>query len=307
MEPTHGELNEDEREAKSVVTRRATKGAGLLGKTDWSDEEDEEEESNKQNAEQVAPDEIGQLPQIDKAGTGEDIVIQSKNQRVTLMARPEMPIVSNDDTEPCKLNVIYISNISQDDVQSKLSQIEQACFSTPDDIGIEKESRLCIYNGQLYNEHNVLDIDAAITSGEVPDDIDQFPILSRRLGCQLISQKRTEKIGLLALDDIDDSGKWLEHARNEANKMLKHDQPDIIIAICQCGLSQAKKMAACNIIGIKCILCSDPDLPSAETTELGTVIITLNPDSKQAAQITITFDNFHQPEFGPTSFVNYDV
>lgn len=95
-------------------------------------------------------------------------------------------------------------------------------------------------------------------------------------------------------------------------------------------------MAACNIIGIKCILCSDPDLPSAETTELGTVIITLNPDSKQginsiifwnklrlsivphvkaayvntlilAAQITITFDNFHQPEFGPTSFVNYDV
>lgn len=98
-------------------TLLATKGAGLLGKTDWSDEEDEEEESNKQNAEQVAPDEIGQLPQIDKAGTGEDIVIQSKNQRVTLMARPEMPIVSNDDTEPCKLNVIYISNISQDDVQ----------------------------------------------------------------------------------------------------------------------------------------------------------------------------------------------
>lgn len=99
------------------LTLLATKGAGLLGKTDWSDEEDEEEESNKQNAEQVAPDEIGQLPQIDKAGTGEDIVIQSKNQRVTLMARPEMPIVSNDDTEPCKLNVIYISNISQDDVQ----------------------------------------------------------------------------------------------------------------------------------------------------------------------------------------------
>ena len=40
-------------------------------------------------------------------------------------------------------------------------------------------------------------------------------------------------------------------------------------------------MAACNINGIKCILCADPVLPSDETTELGTVIISLNPASNQ--------------------------
>ena len=45
-------------------------------------------------------------------------------------------------------------------------------------------------------------------------------------------------LGLLAIDDIDDAGKWLENAKNEANKMLKHDQPHIIIAICHCGLTQ---------------------------------------------------------------------
>jgi len=298
VQPTQTEINEDEnREAKSVVTRRATKGKGLLGKTSWSDEEDED-------GEEVAADDVGQLPNIDQKDCGEDIVIQAKNQRVTLMARPQMPVVSNDDSEPCKLNVIYISNISQDDAQTKLKQIEQACFNTPDDIEIEKESRICIYSGQLYAAHNALDIQAAVTSGEVPDEINSFPILSRRTGCQMISQMHTEKIGLLAIDDIDDAGKWLEHAKNEANKMLKHDQPDVIIAICTCGLTQAKKMAACNISGIKCILCADPVFPSDETTELGTVIISLNPGSNQGAQLTINFDNFHQPEFGPTSFIN---
>jgi len=88
----------------------ATKGKGLLGKTSWSDEEDED-------GEEVAADDVGQLPNIDQKDCGEDIVIQAKNQRVTLMARPQMPVVSNDDSEPCKLNVIYISNISQDDAQ----------------------------------------------------------------------------------------------------------------------------------------------------------------------------------------------
>jgi ribose 5-phosphate isomerase RpiB len=303
--PTAGDLNEDEnREVKSVVTRRATKGKGLLGKTNWSDEEDEDDDENGEaGGEEAGEEEIGALPNIDQ-GTGDDIVIQAKNQRVTLMAKPQMPIVSNEDSDPCKISVIYISNISQDDVEPKLDQIERACFNTPDDIAIEKDSRICIYSGQLYSAHNALDIDAAITSGEVPDDVDKFPVLSRRTGCQLITQKLNEKIGLLALDDIDEAGKWLEHAKNEANKMLKHDQPDIIIAICHCGLTQAKKMAACNISGIKCILCADPVLPTDETTELGTVIVSLNQKANQGAQIEINFDNFHQPEFGPTSFFN---
>merc|ERR1712106_768956 len=50
--------NEDKEHAnQAVAERRPTKGAGLLGKTDWSDEEDEEEESADQPAEPKEPEE----------------------------------------------------------------------------------------------------------------------------------------------------------------------------------------------------------------------------------------------------------
>jgi len=308
VEPTTivGEANfDEEREVKSVVTRRATKGKGLLGQTSWSDDEDEEEEEEK-GEESVAPsDVIAPLPEI-KTGAGDDDVIIAKNQRISLMTKPQIPLVTDQTSQSSKLNVIYISNISQADIQSKMDDIRESCFNTVDGIPIEKESRICIYNGQLYSEHNSLGIDTAITSGEEPGSID-FPVLSRRSGCQLISQKHNEKIGILALDDIDESGTWLEFAKNEANKMLKHDQPNIIIAICQCGIIQAKKMAACNIPGIKCILCADNNLPSDETIELGTIIVTLNPADNQVAQLSVQFDEFHQPEFGATNFINLCV
>jgi len=51
-------------------------------------------------------------------------------------------------------------------------------------------------------------------------------------------------------------------------------------------------MAACNISGIKCILCADPVFPSDETTELGTVIISLNPGSNQGLEKKFSFDFF---------------
>jgi len=51
--------------------------------------------------------------------------------------------------------------------QSNLSQIEEKCFQTIDGIKIERESRICIYNGKLNKDHNILDADAAITTGEV--------------------------------------------------------------------------------------------------------------------------------------------
>merc|ERR1712128_261962 len=49
--------NEDKEHAnQAVAERRPTKGAGLLGKTDWSDEEDEEEESQVQDEQSPKPD-----------------------------------------------------------------------------------------------------------------------------------------------------------------------------------------------------------------------------------------------------------
>lgn len=53
----------------------ATKGAGLLGKTDWSDEEDEEEESADQPAEPKEPEESQvQDEQSPKPDTDEPVV-----------------------------------------------------------------------------------------------------------------------------------------------------------------------------------------------------------------------------------------
>jgi len=290
-----GDVNYEEKETKSVVTRRATKGKGLLGKTSWSDEEDEDEEEK----EEQAPDSDCVFPTLHG---GDATQQQQKTSDIVIHTET----LANNEGQSSTLNVIYISNISQEDMQSKMDSIQNACFNTMDDNNIEKDSRICIYNGQLYKEHNSIDIDAAMTKGEAPNEIEKFPVLSQRSGCQLISKKHNEMIGILALDEIDEDGKWLEHARNEANKMLKHDQPHIIIAICQCGVIKAKKMAMCNIPGIKCILCIDEVLPSDETIELGTIIVTLNPAEKRVAQINIKFDNFHQPDFGKTNFVNFD-
>jgi len=298
-----GEVNDEERETKSVVTRRATKGKGLLGKTSWSDEEDEDEENGEKEIQSEKEEQTPECGEVAPMLNGGDA---SQKQQKTSAIAINTETSTNNEGESSTLNVIYISNISQDDMQSKMDKIQAACFKTMDDNNIEKDSRICIYNGQLYKEHNNMDIDAAMTRGKAPDDIDQFPVLSQRSGCQLISKKHNEMIGILALDDIDEDGKWLEYARNEANKMLKHDQPDIIIAICQCGVIQAKKMAMCNIPGIKCILCIDEVLPSDETIELGTIIVTLNPAEKRVAQINIKFDNFHQPDFGKTMFLNFD-
>ena len=50
-------------------------------------------------------------------------------------------------------------------------------------------------------------------------------------------------------------------------------------------------MAACNISGIKCILCADPVLPTDETTELGTVIVSLNQKANQGIKNIYKFKN----------------
>merc|ERR1712106_1031293 len=68
--------NEDKEHAnQAVAERRPTKGAGLLGKTDWSDEEDEEEESADQPAEPKEPEESQvQDEQSPKPDTDEPVV-----------------------------------------------------------------------------------------------------------------------------------------------------------------------------------------------------------------------------------------
>merc|ERR1711937_1014908 len=62
VEPEENEETEDleERGTKSVAQRRATKGKGLLGKTDWSDEEDEEDQTGEE-----ATDKIMDLPEAE--------------------------------------------------------------------------------------------------------------------------------------------------------------------------------------------------------------------------------------------------
>jgi len=297
VEPTEGVLNEEEnREVKSVVTRRATKGAGVLGKTSWSDDEDEDED---EEAEEEVGDIVGQLPQMDAGDDAE--VITSKTKRTTLIAKPQMIQVDAANAEQSLVHLVYIPNISQEDIQSKQSDIERAiCEGKTAEI----ESRICIYNGQLKTEHNSLQIDAAIATDEVPESVDNFPILSRQNGCQLICQKGREKLGLLALDKTDESGEWLEFVKSEAVKMMKDDQPNMIVAVLNSSLADARKLAACNISSIKCILCADEQLPNAETVELGTVIISLNSRENKVAKIPVTFDEFHQPEFGAANFID---
>merc|ERR1712133_18192 len=47
---TENNENEENTDKTPVGERRPTKGAGLLGKTEWTDDEDEEEESVVENA-----------------------------------------------------------------------------------------------------------------------------------------------------------------------------------------------------------------------------------------------------------------
>merc|ERR1712105_202923 len=69
-----------EHENQAVAERRPTKGAGLLGKTDWSDEENEEEESTDQPAKPKEPEESQvQDEQAPKPDTADEPVVENEN------------------------------------------------------------------------------------------------------------------------------------------------------------------------------------------------------------------------------------
>ena len=84
----------------------------MLGKTSWSDDEDEDED---EEGEEEVGDIVGQLPQMD-AGDDADI-ITSKTKRTTLIAKPQMIQVDAANAEESRVHLVYIPNISQEDIQ----------------------------------------------------------------------------------------------------------------------------------------------------------------------------------------------
>jgi len=285
VEPEENEETEEleERGTKSVANRRATKGAGLLGKTDWSDEEDEENQTGEE-----ATDKITDLPE---AGDTSLHAETKDGQRVTLMMQPEPVAVSCEDDEPKQLTIIFLANISEEDT-AKLGAVKE----------FESQKRICIYIGELNAQSSSLHIDIAASSSP---GVDGVTTLSNATSLHHVIQKGEEKIGILVIEEVDESGKWIDNARKAANELRNSQKPHLIIALLKSGAIQARKLATCNILGIKCILCTDANLPSDETVQLGTTIISLNPNQKQYSTLTVTFDSYHETDFGNASILPY--
>jgi len=284
VEPENEETEDlEERGTKSVAQRRATKGAGLLGKTDWSDEEDEENQTGEE-----ATDKIADLP-----GAGDtSLHAETKNgERVTLMMQPEPVAVSCENDEPNQLTIIFLANIAEEDT-AKLGAVKE----------FESQKRICIYIGELNAQSSSLHIDIAASTSP---GIDGITTLSNATSLHHVIQKREEKIGILVIEEVDESGKWINNARKAANELRNSQKPHLIIALLKSGAIQARKLATCNILGIKCILCTDANLPSDETVQLGTTIISLNPNQKQYSTLTVTFDSYHETDFGNASILPY--
>jgi len=284
VEPENEETEDlEERGTKSVAQRRATKGAGLLGKTDWSDEEDEENQTGEE-----ATDKIADLP-----GAGDtSLHAETKNgERVTLMMQPEPVAVSCENDEPNQLTIIFLANIAEEDT-AKLGAVKE----------FESQKRICIYIGELNAQSSSLHID--IAASPFPG-IDGITTLCNATSLHHVIQKGEEKIGILVIEEVDESGKWIDNARKAANELRNSQKPHLIIALLISGTIQARKLATCNILGIKCILCTDANLPSDETVQLGTTIISLNPNQKQYSTLTVTFDSYHETDFGNASILPY--
>lgn len=285
VEPEENEETEDMEQSskKSVAQRRATKGKGLLGKTDWSDEEDEENQTGEE-----AADTMTDLPESgDRALQAET----KDGQRVTLMMMPEAPVVTCEDPEPNHLTIIFLANIAEEDA-AKLDALNK----------FETHKRICIYTGELHPKISTLHIDIAASPNPAVEGV---TTLCNSTSLNHVLQKGEEKIGILVIEEVDESGKWIDSARKAANELRNSQKPHLIIAILKSGVIQARKLATCNILGIKCILCTDSNLPSDETVQLGTTIISLNPKQKQYSTLQVTFDEYHETEFGNASIVPY--
>jgi len=283
VEPEEEEETEEQRGTKSVAQRRATKGKGLLGKTDWSDEEDEEDQTGEE-----ATDKIMDLPE---AGDTSLHAETKDGQRVTLMMQPDPVAVSCEDDEPNQLTIIFLANIAEEDT-AKLGAVKE----------FESQKRICIYIGELNAQSSSLHIDIAASTSP---GIDGIKTLSNATSLHHVIQKGEEKIGILVIEEVDESGKWIDNARKAANELRNSQKPHLIIALLKSGAIQARKLATCNILGIKCILCTDANLPSDETVQLGTTIISLNPNQKQYSTLTVTFDSYHETDFGNASILPY--
>jgi len=283
VEPEEEEETEEQRGTKSVAQRRATKGKGLLGKTDWSDEEDEEDQTGEE-----ATDKIMDLPE---AGDTSLHAETKDGQRVTLIMQPDPVAVSCKDDEPNQLTIIFLANIAEEDT-AKLGAVKE----------FESQKRICIYIGELNAQSSSLHIDIAASSSP---GVDGVTTLSNATSLHHVIQKGEEKIGILVIEEVDESGKWIDNARKAANELRNSQKPHLIIALLKSGAIQARKLATCNILGIKCILCTDANLPSDETVQLGTTIISLNPNQKQYSTLTVTFDSYHETDFGNASILPY--
>lgn len=285
------ESHYDEKEVK----RRVTKGAGVLGKTDWTDDEDEEEEEcANSDAEEI----IGELPMIKMNASDDNDPMPRQTSRVTLINRPQCLVES--EVVENQVTVTYLSNIPNSNVELSKTINREIHNLAP------KDRLICLYSGDIAQNLKEIKIDAAISESKNDNSFSDFVLMSKT-GCQFLCKRKEELIGILAITDIDDEGKWLEFAKIEADKMNRSepDPPHMIIALTSCDVEQAKKLAKICVSGVKVILCRDQSVPSSEQIVLGTPLVNLNPSDKKIGHLNIVFDEFHQVECKPTKFLPF--
>merc|ERR1712126_262347 len=79
---TENNENEENTDKTPVGERRPTKGAGLLGKTEWTDDEDEEEESVAENAPALVA--VDNTPASEEAPVAENQAEETKKLKKKL-------------------------------------------------------------------------------------------------------------------------------------------------------------------------------------------------------------------------------
>jgi len=290
-------VEEDEKdEWEPIGNRRPTKGEGLLGKTEWTDDEDEDEEEEGCDGEPAEI--IGELPQI-RYSKGADDQLPARSSRVTLINRPQCISVVNDAVEK-NITITFIGQVPNNSEETSKRINEEIQRMSDSDKTIQ------LYSGDLTENLKHIKIDAAVTkqSGSSENTSSDYVHLTKG-GCQLMCSRLEERIGILGLTDADDEGKWLEYTKSEAKKMRDSDKPSMIIALTTCDIVKAKKLATICVEGVKAILCQDESAPSGEEVVLGTPIINLNPTENKICTIEAAIDQLHEVDCKPAKFITY--
>lgn len=290
-------VEEEEEKKEWTPVKRPTKGEGLLGKTEWTDDEEEDDEEGE-GIDGEPREIIGELPQINTK-TQSDDTPATRSSRVTLINRPQCLSVVNNEIVESNVTITFIGQVPNNSVEaSKRINEEIQNLADPD-----KTIRL--YSGNLTENLKHIKLDATVTKQSNSGDSSGDYVNLTRGGCQLMCGRLDERIGILGLTEADDDGKWLEYLKSEAKKMRDSDQPHMIIALTTCDIVKARQLGSICVEGVKAILCQDESVPSSEEVVLGTPIINLNPTENKICRIDVAFDNFHQVDCKPAKFLNY--